>query len=239
MIPALRHLFRRPPPAAAFAPPAPGGVLSVIGDVHGCADLLADLLARLPGQIVLVGDLVDRGPQVPAVLDLVMSRPDVICLRGNHEEMLLGFLEDPQRRGPAWLHHGGLQTLAGYGVRGGTRAADLPRLRDALVHAMGDTAIAWLRRRPLFHTAGTVAVTHAGADPARPVPEQTRSLLWGHPNCGKVPRRDGMWIVQGHVIVPDPETLNGVIRIDTGAYAGGPLTAAVLGDGPVRYETAI
>ncbi len=113
----IRRLWPRTPPASGpSAPPVPEGVVSVVGDVHGCARQLRDLLKRLPGQIVLVGDLVDRGEESKAVLDMVMARTDVISLMGNHEEMLLAFLNNPEGAGAAWLRHGGLQTLASYGA---------------------------------------------------------------------------------------------------------------------------
>ncbi|SEN49213.1 serine/threonine protein phosphatase 1 [Loktanella fryxellensis] len=236
----VRRLLGRPgpPPPVPYVPPAPDGILSVVGDVHGCAAQMHRLLAHLPGQIVLVGDIVDRGENVRRALELALDRPEVICLRGNHEEMLLNFLDDPLEKGPAWLRHGGLQTLASYGVKGDLVREALPHLRDALMTAMGDATIAWLRNRPLLHVSGTVGVTHAGADPARPLAVQDRALVWGHPDCARVPRQDGMWIVQGHVIVPVPDIRQSVIFVDTGAYAGGRLSAVILGDGDLRFVYA-
>src|SRR5713226_6588956 len=76
----------------------------VIGDIHGrCAQLLT-LLDMLPrdesaDKLVFLGDLIDRGPDVPGsveyVLNLCREDPEkVICLRGNHEQMLLDFLDE-------------------------------------------------------------------------------------------------------------------------------------------------
>jgi serine/threonine protein phosphatase 1 len=233
MLTHLRRLLFRPPPFDAAL--VTDRVVSVVGDVHGSADALNRLLPQLPGQIVLVGDLIDRGEDSGAVIDTVMARPDIICLMGNHEAMLLAFLDDPVEAGPRWLRNGGLQTLASFGVRGGLSAPDLPGLRDRLARAMTDARVDWLRERPLFWRTGNLVVTHAGADPARPIEDQSRTLLWGHPDCGQRPRQDGLWIAKGHDIVPEPYAEAGVIAVDTGAYAGGPLTAAILGDGPVRF----
>jgi serine/threonine protein phosphatase 1 len=233
MLSRLRRLLTRPGPFDA--PLTPGAVVSVLGDVHGCAGQLAWILPDLPGQIVLVGDLIDRGEDSGAVIDIVMARPDIICLMGNHEAMLLAFLDDPVAAGPGWLRNGGLQTLASFGVGGGLSTPDLPRLRDRLALAMTDARIDWLRDRPLFWRTGNLVVTHAGADPARPVEDQSRTLLWGHPDCGHRPRQDGLWIAKGHDIVAEPYAEAGVIAVDTGAYAGGGLTAAIVGDGPVRF----
>lgn len=236
MLTRLRRLVNR---TRRFdAPLCPGDVVSIVGDVHGCAGLLGRLLPRLPGQIILVGDLVDRGEDTAAVIDMVMARPEIICLLGNHEAMLLEFLDDPLQSGPRWLRNGGLQTLASFGVGGDLSEAGLPRLRDTLALAMGDARIDWLRDRPLFWQTGNLAVTHAGADPARPLEEQSGTLLWGHPDCGQRPRQDGQWIAKGHEIVAEPRVALGVIAVDTGAYAGGPLTAAIVGDGPLRFASA-
>jgi serine/threonine protein phosphatase 1 len=131
-----------------------------------------------------------------------------------------------------------LQTLASFGVGGDLSAAGLPGLRDRLARAMGDARIDWLAVRPGYWLSGNLAVTHAGPDPARPIPHQDRTLQWGHPDCGRRARADGMWVAHGHVIVPEATLGLGIIRMDTGAYAGGPLSAVVLGDGAPRVEVS-
>jgi serine/threonine protein phosphatase 1 len=225
------------------APLAPEQPLAVIGDVHGRDDLLGRLLGRLSEEapdhvVVLVGDLVDRGDESAQVLRRIEARPDLLCLRGNHEEMCLNFLEEPVRAGPGWLLNGGLQTLASYGVGvvGPTRPEALLGARDALRLAMGDGLIDWLRSRPLSWRSGNVVVTHAGADPLRPIADQEpRDLLWGNSRFGKVPRADGIWIVHGHRIQPEAHATDGRIAVDTGAYATGRLTAALIAPGDVRF----
>ena len=232
MLSRLRQLFDRP--CSFQVPLAPERVVSVVGDVHGCVALLKSLLPQLPGQVVLVGDLIDRGDESRAVLDFVIEQQDIVSLMGNHEAMLLAFLDDPIEAGKRWMRNGGLQTLASFGVGGDLSMAKLPRLRDSLALAMGDDRIDWLRNRPLFWTCGNLVVCHAGADPRRPLVEQSRTLLWGHPECGRTPRSDGLWIAHGHVIVEEASVGAGVIRVDTGAFAGGPLSAAILGEGEPR-----
>ncbi|MBW7922112.1 MAG: metallophosphoesterase [Rubellimicrobium sp.] len=228
----LARLFRRAPPLAA---PDPGQVVSVVGDVHGALEKLDSLLPRLPGQVILLGDLIDRGDHSAAVLDLAAGA-GIVTLMGNHEAMLLGFLDAPEAEGPRWLRNGGLQTLASLDVRGDLSPAGLPVLRDRLALALGEDRIAWLRARPRFWHGGNVLVAHAGADPALPPEMQDDALIWGHPDCGRKARRDGLWVVQGHVTVPEPRIARGVIMVDTGAWSGGPLTAVVLGDGAPRFE---
>jgi serine/threonine protein phosphatase 1 len=217
------------------------GPVGIIGDVHGRADLLSALVGRLDGKarILLVGDYIDRGEESAQVLDYLIARPEIECLMGNHEAMCLAFLDNPMKHGARWLRNGGLQTLASFGVPASPDPDSFPGVRDALARSMGDERIDWLRALPLFRQVGNLVVTHAGADPARPFPEQEdRSLLWGHPDFGRTPREDGLWVAHGHVIVDDPFVRDGRIAVDTGAYATGRLTAALVSGDAVDFVSA-
>src|SRR6056297_3043781 len=152
-------LSRLRPGAARSAPPGftapimPDRPFVAVGDIHGRADLLADLGRRLEAEcpdwpVVFLGDYVDRGDQSRDVLDMLMSVSEtgsspVHCLMGNHERMLLDALDDPERAAPRWLRNGGLQVLAGFGIappRGpGADPGALRTMRDALENAMGGT----------------------------------------------------------------------------------------------------
>ena len=80
---------------------------------------------------------------------------------------------------------------------------------------------------------------HAGADPAVAIEDQTRgTLLWGHPEFHKTPRNDDTWVVHGHTIVDAPVAENGIISIDTGAYATGRLTVAHVSSDGVTFSEA-
>ncbi len=83
-------------------------------------------------------------------------------------------------------------------------------------------------------------VVHAALDPLLPVDHQpSGTLIWGHADFGKLPRQDGQWVVHGHTIVDAPRILDGVISVDTGAYATGRLTMArITPDGQVSFSTA-
>lgn len=242
--PLTKNLLRRLWPgrtAPAFDPIAVDCACFVIGDIHGCADLLELLLDRAPAgaELICLGDYVDRGDDSAGVLRLLSARPDITCLLGNHEAMMLDFLDQPDPRTARWLRYGGLQTLASFGVKGGVETQDqtlLTRLRDDLASAMGDDLIAWVRALPLHLQRGNVAIVHAAADPAVPLEAQDdKTLIWGHPDFGRIARRDGQWVVHGHTIVNVPEQRGGVISIDTGAYATGRLTAAHLSDGACAF----
>ncbi len=234
-----------PDAADAFAgtPPRPDRPFVAVGDVHGRPDLLAPVLDRaatdgLP--VVLVGDYIDHGPDSAGVLRLLQDRAgrmDLTCLRGNHEDLLLRHLRRPRKTGRTWLRYGGRATLDSFGITDlpeDVALADLVRTRDALLAAMGDS-MNWLLSLPYWWQSGNVAVLHAGADPALPLADQVpKAMAWGHPDFGVAPRRDGVWCVHGHSIVPQLTIRDGVVSIDTGAWKTGNLTAVIIGDGRVR-----
>lgn len=205
----------------------------VVGDVHGRADLLPALLAKKPNnsQLVFVGDLIDRGDQSAEVLAMVKDLCDngAICLMGNHERMMLDFIERPTERGPRFMRYGGLQTLQSYSVRGIAERAsesELLAARDALIKKMPDGMEQWLRNLPLQWSTGNLHIVHAAAKPELPMNQQIeKNLLWGSRNFTKRPRDDGQWVVHGHTIVENPVVEDGRISIDTGAFATGKLTA--------------
>jgi serine/threonine protein phosphatase 1 len=203
--------------------PAPEGALVVVGDIHGQITCLEKLISKLETQApdarwVFVGDFIDRGDHSAQVLTrlraLEAERSDIVCILGNHEEMMVSFLRNPEEAGNRWMRHGGLQTMASFG------------------HFK-------LASRPRWFKSGNVVVVHAGADPDRPMEEQKdQALTWGHPAFGKQAREDGLWVVHGHTIVTLPQEKNGVISVDTGAYATGKLTAVVIANGNAEFVQA-
>lgn len=242
----LNRLFGSKPVRfdAAIAPDRP---FYAVGDVHGCASKLQTLLQGIQDNsapLVFVGDYVDRGEHSATVLREVMdldAQDNVTCLIGNHEEMLLNFLDDPQKKGPRWLRYGGLQTMASFGVRGiatGLKGEALDIAAAGLREAMGDTMIDWLRNLPTHWVSGNISVVHAAADPEVPIADQAAKVLrWGHPDFEDTPRKDGVWVLHGHTIVDQPHMKSGRIAIDTGAYATGRLTAAHVTSGDVTFTT--
>lgn len=243
------------PPKAPYAeltcaPFDPEHPFVAIGDIHGRADLLLELdpliEARCPGwPVVFLGDYIDRGDQSREVLELLMSvspegTPPVTCLMGNHERMLLAFLDDPAKNGARWINNGGLQTLASFGIApslgGMGDAGALADLRDRLAEEMGAAMIEWVRARPFCWHSGNVWAVHAGADPELAMDEQPRDvLLWGHPAFRRQPRGDGQWVVHGHTVVEEPRAEAGRIAVDTGAYATGRLSAAAISPDGVSF----
>ena len=234
----LRLSVPGPAPKPEAPLPQPDPPVCVVGDVHGCAALLDQLLDRIAAEpeagrarMILVGDLIDRGPDSAAVLARVQAlcaAGAAVALMGNHERMLLDFLDAPARAGPPWLANGGDATLLSLGVNP-QRSTDMEALASALRAALPPGQEAWLRALPLSWREGALAVSHAGANPALPFEDQPApALLWGHRDFRRKRRDDGLWIVHGHVILPQVLAEAGRIGTDTGAFASGRLSAVWL-----------
>ena len=214
-----------------------------IGDVHGRDDLLEAMLERIAADrehrhpdseatMVLVGDYVDRGPDSAAVVDRLMCGVDdfeLVCLKGNHEAILLACTETDERQAWAgWIHNGGDATIHSFGVkvRYGFFRAD--HLRDAL----GAERLAWLRDLPLYHQTPDHLFVHAGILPGRPIEDQSeRDLLWIRNRFLDSDKDHGRLVIHGHTPMEEPDIRLNRIGIDTGAFNSGRLTAVVLGEG--------
>ena len=97
--------------------------LLAVGDIHGCLAAFDDLLNWVrptPDDVVVaLGDFVDRGPNTRGVLDRLIelkSRLNLICLRGNHEQMMVEARDGGRSELRMWLGVGGIQALQSYGV---------------------------------------------------------------------------------------------------------------------------
>jgi serine/threonine protein phosphatase 1 len=232
-------------------PPTPEENLAVVGDIHGhlgCLNAMIETLTeKAPdARWVFVGDFIDRGEQSAQVLDrlrsLENSRPNTVFILGNHEEMMLSFLNDPEAAGNRWMRHGGLQTMASYGTfRLGEHNSPeaLRAAHQQLMAVLPEGLKQWLSAGLNLFQSGNVVVVHAAADPLKAMSDQkAQALTWGHARFGQQPRQDGLWVAHGHTIVDMPQESNGVISVDTGAYATGRLTAAHIENGTVEFIQA-
>lgn len=236
------------------AEPLPENPLYVIGDIHGRDDLLTKILEQIDDHmesknttqphLVFVGDYIDRGENSREVLSLVFDLCQklphtVTALLGNHEKMMLDFLDRPETRGDRWLRNGGLQTLASFGIGGVSDASgktELIKARDKLDYALSYELKNWLRNLPLQSNSGNVHVVHAAADPTLPMSkQQEQTLLWGKSSFHQLSRDDGNWVVHGHTISEKPGARDGRISLDTGAYYSGQLTAVYICGGDIHF----
>lgn len=199
----------------------------VVGDVHGCHIALQTLLDRFDlrrdDHLILLGDVVDRGPDSRAVIQMLIElgsfcRLDLVL--GNHEEMLLAAAENPAVA-PAWLGWGGIETIASYGHS----LSDIP-----------DEHLDFLAEgRPYVETESHLCV-HANLEPGVPLPEQSVAWLRWHKISGyETPHESGKPIVCGHTVMPGdvPQVRDGWIMLDTGAYTGSFLSAVELASGEI------
>ncbi len=211
-----------------------------IGDVHGRDDLLEQMHARVrahheahhaerPATIVHVGDYVDRGPDSIKVIDRLMrglAGFEVICLKGNHDAMLLTCAQTDSRQAwLTWLGNGGAATLMSLGVSlrfGGFEPKDV-------AGALGNERLAWLRKLAAYHLADGFLFVHAGILPGRPIEEQREEdLLWIRRRFLESDADHGVLVIHGHTPRDEPEVRHNRIGIDTGAAITGRLTAVVL-----------
>ena len=233
-----------PPHRPSSAAPA-GSRLYAVGDIHGRADLLASLLeqiaadaARHPGaakRLIFLGDYVDRGPASRAVIDLVLRDAppglETVPLMGNHEEMMLRFLEDIAV-GRTWMMNGGDATLRSYGVDPPTMFSGTSRLQEAqqdFAARLPARHRSFLEGLAISHTEGDYLFVHAGVRPGVALERQhPQDLLWIRDEFLGSDRDFGKLVVHGHSISRAPEFRPNRIGIDTGAYRSGQLTCLVL-----------
>ena len=220
-----------------------------IADVHGRSDLLGAMLDGIErdwpdARVVLLGDLIDRGPDVPAVLDLAREVPARFpgshVLLGNHENWLLTTLDGDLDAWDQWRTWGGAATLAAYGID----IALPPHGMRAAFEDRDPEAIAFLRERPrcwFGDGAGEGCFfVHAGVDPFRPLTEQDpHDLIWIREPFLSHDEPLERTIVHGHTIVDEPVVGAHRIGLDTGAYRSDRLSALVIEpDGARRFLQA-
>jgi serine/threonine protein phosphatase 1 len=148
-----------------------GNKVWVIGDIHGHRRVFSNLLNAIdPGpndRIVILGDLIDRGPDSKGVIEICRYREDISVLQGNHEEIMLSGFQSPDSDiwspAPSWTYIGGKSTMHSY-------RTDMMRLKDDLQ---------WISTLPHMLILNEWILVHAGIEPDSPLEEQFKDdLLW-------------------------------------------------------------
>ena len=226
------------PPALPPNHPELTGPFDIIGDVHGCLDELRALLALLgyqvgegvtppPGRtVVFLGDLVDRGPGIAGVLELVMglaAAGTALCVAGNHDVKLVRHLKGKNVR----LTNGLAESVA-------QLARETPAFRQQVLEFLESRASHYVL------DGGRLVVAHGGLPEAlhgRDDGAVRAVALYGATtgqtdDLGLPVRlnwaadyRGAALVVYGHTPVAQPEWLNNTLNIDTGCVFGGRLTA--------------
>jgi serine/threonine protein phosphatase 1 len=199
-----------------------------VGDIHGRSDLLHMMIEKIkndraermpdqPARVIFLGDFIDRGPDSKGVIETLMSEPlsdegfEQVCLKGNHEDLMLAFLErDNFLTRSSWFGNGG----------------------DATVDSYGDTIPKshknWIEQLPLIFVDGEWAFVHAGISENRDINKQLPEvMLWARLKALHEPEYTHR-IIHGHTIVSSPTSNSFHVNVDTGGYYSEILTAAVV-----------
>lgn len=154
----------------------------VIGDIHGCLDELRCLIEALPlesgDRMVFLGDYIDRGPDSKGVVTYVLELQkrndlELLCLKGNHEDMFMAYLGLRGEHGDMFLYNGGAATLNSYGIN--SKNASLDEIIDQIPRRHFEF---FGNLKPYFVMEPFLCV-HAGIHPLKPLEEQTETeLLW-------------------------------------------------------------
>jgi polynucleotide kinase-phosphatase len=221
------------------------GPFDIVGDVHGCAGELRTLLTALGWQLsydeagravgarhpegrtaLFVGDLVDRGPDTPGVLRLVMGMAaagTALSVSGNHEAKLVRALKGANVR----VSYGLAESLAQLGSESDEFRAEALAFMDGLIsHYVlddGRLVVAHAGLKEAYHgrSSGRVRSFALYGDTTGETDEYGLPVRypWARDYRGEAV------VVYGHTPVPEAEWVNNTICLDTGAVFGGELTA--------------
>jgi serine/threonine protein phosphatase 1 len=200
--------------------------LYAIGDIHGCFQNLKSLVDKIPFQpdydtIVFLGDYIDRGPDsfsvVSYLIDLKNNCKNAVFLKGNHEDMLDGFISGTNRN--LFLANGGEQTLRSYlKVQNSQSSFPIPAKHLEFFRSL----------LPYYETEDFIFV-HAGLKEGVALQDQyPHDLFWIRNQFIYSDYDFGKRIVFGHTPFPEPHISPNKIGIDTGAVYGNKLTCVEL-----------
>jgi serine/threonine protein phosphatase 1 len=196
-----------------------------IGDIHGCLGPLDDLLqwvAPTRGDLVIaLGDFVDRGPDTRGVLNRLIDlkqQLNLICLRGNHELMMVDAFRGGRAEKKMWLGVGGLQTLGSYGQSPGRSGAleDVPQEHwEFLENGLVD-----------YYESELFIFVHASVVYDLPMNEQPDYALFWEFLPSEMRHISKKTVICGHTSQKTGElkVVPGAVCIDTYAYGSGWLT---------------
>jgi serine/threonine protein phosphatase 1 len=214
--------------------------LYAIGDIHGRLDLLEGLLGQIArddaerdgpaGELIFLGDLIDRGPDSAGVIYRLMSlraeRPNVRFLLGNHEEVFLNALSGDAKALRLFSRIGGEETILSYGVSPQAYAeADYEELHRLLAESVPAAHREFLESFENMIVAEDYVFVHAGIRPGVALVDQRPAdLRWIRDEFLRARAPLEKRVVHGHTISEDVVELPHRIGLDTGAYRSGILT---------------
>ncbi|MEM1133381.1 MAG: metallophosphoesterase family protein [Pseudomonadota bacterium] len=240
----LKTLFRRNQKSRTRLSVPEGVRIYAIGDIHGRADLLDQLLDMIDDDgdrrddcethVILMGDLVDRGPDSRAVIERAMTlqqRYDKASfLMGNHEEVMLGAATGEPKMVRFFNRIGGRETILSYGLpERQYRDLDLEELAALLPELFPAEHIAFVSEFQDQIVIGDYVFVHAGVRPDVPLDEQSaKDMRWIREDFIMDKTRHEKLVIHGHTISDTIDEQRNRIGIDTGAYLTDQLTAIAL-----------
>lgn len=227
---------------------APGERVYAIGDIHGRIDLFEFLIAAIEQDdaarpashttVILLGDLIDRGPDSAAVVARAREwsrHRHLEFIKGNHEEMLIASLGDVDVL-YGFLKFGGRETVLSYGIEPRALAeAEMEDLRQMMIEAIPQEDVDFLNGFKMFVRNGDYLFVHAGIRPKTRIDRQTEEdCRWIREPFLSHEGDFGAVVIHGHTISEEPQIRSNRIGIDTGAFVYGTLTAIGL-EGDERW----
>ena len=209
----------------------------VIGDIHGCKDLLERIHKKIVKKsinveghkiLIYLGDYVDRGSKVKETIDTIINfKPKnikCIFLRGNHDQMLLDFVNNKRNSLEPWLYNGGATTLKSY--CGSTianmlnnRSTREQSIREILIKSLPSNHLKFFYDLQFSYTWKDYFFVHAGINPNRPLDNQREiDMIWTRaPEFLASDLHFEKMIVHGHTPNEIIEEKSNRINLDTGA----------------------
>jgi serine/threonine protein phosphatase 1 len=190
----------------------------IIGDIHGCLDILKGLMDKIDWDpdkdgLIFLGDYIDRGRDSKGVIDYILGlkrmSQNIQCLMGNHEELFLNYINGDDEG--SFLYNGGVSTLTSY-YEAGSREID-------------PSHIDFLKSLLLMIELDEYYVVHAGFKPGVSVTDQSvKDTLWIREPFIFSDYDFGKRIIFGHTPFSSPLIMENKIGLDTGAVFGNKLT---------------
>lgn len=211
----------------------------VIGDIHGEITLFKEMLKywdEKTQQLVLIGDLGDRGENPKECFQLgyqLVNEKGAVCLKGNHEDMLLRFLHDPEENYSLYALNGGLKTIETF-LHTGAEAEYSPTEMASMIKSHYPWLESFLENCFLYFEWNDYIFVHGGVDLSKKDWKKTsdEDFVWIREGFYDQHNHTGRKIVFGHTITPmlygDNQTTDlwikeDLIGIDGGAVYGGTL----------------
>lgn len=191
------------------------GYIYVMSDIHGEYELFLKMLGEINfsknDKLIILGDVLDRGPHSLKIVKYIMGRDNIELLMGNHEKMFLDYMLSQDEMNKyltyhTWMGNGGYTTLDAY---------------KKIDTVQQETIIDFIKNLPLYKIIGNYVLVHSGInmnglrqcnDIYEIISKQTiDDILWSREDFYREKGIEGYTIIFGHTPTP-------LIRNQSGNY---------------------